>query len=271
MKKHVLFAFICAVIALLCFSCKPINGPEGGQGETSGDTINQPEDPKDLLMGEWYCVSNSSLTVAISDSLIHSSIMDNFVCRYTIDDKQLHLKRLWHEESEPYYNADCNYYWVGDTLHIENFIETYAAINPPKFTNIILVRSTSKQPNTAQCDHQCFVNDTISDAELTEMLRGPWWTEDEDLEFSWGNDNDSLVYYWNGIPDIWEGYGILYRFRVVDGKILFYTDKEFNETNIIYGLNISFYSCFNIEGNKLHIHQFSVDGSNFFPLTLRRY
>ena len=48
------------------------------------------------------------------------------------------------------------------------------------------------------------------------------------------------------------------------------TSTSSHETNIIYGLNISFHSCFNIEGNKLHIHQFSVDGSNFFPLTLSK-
>ena len=60
MKKYVLLAFFGAFIALSFFSCKPINGPEGGQGETSGDTINKPEDPKDLLMGEWYCVNNSN-------------------------------------------------------------------------------------------------------------------------------------------------------------------------------------------------------------------
>lgn len=243
--------FLVALVALISASCEEI--PE-----------IKPE--YDSLVGEWYCVNNSSLTVTISDSLIHSSIMDNFVCRYTADDKQLHLKRLWHEETESYYNAACNYYLNGDTLHIENFIETYAAINPPKFTNIILVRSTSEQPNTAQCDHQCFANDTISDAELTKMLWTVWFTDDEVLEFGWGNGN-SLVYYWNG--GMWEGYGILYRFRVVDGKILFYTDEEFNETNGIYGLNISFKSCFHIEDNKLHIHQFTVDGSNFFPLTLR--
>ena len=257
-----------AFIALLCFSCKPINGPEGGQGETSGDTINQPEDPKDLLMGEWYCVNNSSLTVTISDSLIHSSIMDNFVCRYTIDDKQLHLKRLWHDESEPYYNADCNYYWVGDTLHIENFIETYAAKNPPVFTNIILVRSTSKKPNTEQCNHQCFAHDTISGAELTKMLWKPWYEDDVLLEFGWGLEEDSLALYWKGNYDIGVGYQMLYRFRIVDGKIWFYRDEYLNELMQDYGLNISFSSCFYVEGNKLHIYQFSVDGSNFFPLTL---
>jgi hypothetical protein len=265
-----LFFVLCT--AVFCSSCKPINGPEGGeQGETSGDTINKPEDPKDLLMGEWYCVNNSNLTVAISDSLIHSSIMDNFVCRYTVDDKQLHLKRLWHEESEPYYNADCNYYLKDDTLHIENFIETYAAINPPKFTNIILVRSTSKQPNTAQCDHQCFVNDTISDAELTEMIRGPWWTDENSMDFGYIYSDDSLAIYMIDKEDFMAGICKFYHFRVKDGKIWFYTDEEIKEIEEPYGSNINFSTCFSLETNCLHIYRFTVDGSNFFPLTLRRY
>ena len=245
--------FFITLLALACYSCEP-------NTEVTA--------PKSLL-GEWYCVNNSTLTVTISDSLIYSSISDRFVCQYTHDSAKLYLKRLWCDESEPYYNADCNYYWVGDTLHIENFIETYAANNPPVFTNVILVRSTSEKPDTEPCNHQCFANDTLSDEELTKMLWKGWAMDDEVLEFGWGNDNYSFVYYWNGEADIWEGYGILYRFRVEDGKILFYTDKEFNEANIIYGLNISFHSCFYIEDNKLHIHQFTLDGSNFFPLTLQ--
>lgn len=269
MKRIMLFFVLCTT--LFCSSCKPINGPEGGQEDTSGDTINKPEDPKDLLMGEWYCVNNSNLTVAISDSLIHSSIMDNFVCRYTVDDKQLHLKRLWHEESEPYYNADCNYYLKDDTLHIENFIETYAAINPPKFTNIILVRSTSKQPNTAQCDHQCFVNDTISDAELTEMIRGPWWTEENSMDFGYIYSDDSLAIYMIDKEDFMAGICKFYHFRVKDGKIWFYTDEEIKEIEGTYGLNINFSTCFSLGTNFIHLYRFTVDGSNFFPLTLSRY
>ena len=260
-----------AFIALLCFSCKPINGPEGGQGETSGDTINQPEDPKDLLMGEWYCVNNSNLTVAISDSLIHSSIMDNFVCRYTIDDKQLHLKRLWHDESEPYYNADCNYYWVGDTLHIENFIETYVAKNPPVFTNIILVRSTSEKPDTEPCNHQCFANGTISDAELTEMIRGPWSTDENSMDFGYYYNDDSLAIYWIGKEDFMAGICKFYHFQVKDGKIWFYTDERIKEIEEPYGSNINFSTCFSLETDCLYIYRFTVDGSNFFPLTLRKY
>ena len=253
--------FFIALLALICCSCEPnpVINPE------------DPKDPKDLLMGDWYCVNNSNLTVAISDSLIHSSIMDNFVCRYTIDDKQLHLKRLWHDESDPYYNADCNYYLKGDTLHIENFIETYAAINPPKFTNIILVRSTSKQPNTAQCDHQCFVNDTISDAELTEMIRGPWWTDENSMDFGYIYSDDSLAIYMIDKEDFMAGICKFYHFRVKDGKIWFYTDEEIKEIEEPYGSNINFSTCFSLETNCLHIYRFTVDGSNFFPLTLRRY
>ena len=116
--------FFITLLALACFSCEP-NG-----GVTA---------PKTLL-GEWYCVNNSNLTVTISDSLIYSSISDRFVCQYTHDSAKLYLKRLWYDETKPYYNAECNYYWVGDTLHIENFIETYVAKNPPVFTNIILTR-----------------------------------------------------------------------------------------------------------------------------------
>ena len=269
MKRLMLFFVLCTT--LFCFSCKPINGPEGGQGETSGDTINQPEDPKDLLMGEWYCVNNSSLTVTISDSLIQSNIMDDFICQYTVDDKQLHLKRLWHEESEPYYNADCNYYWVGDTLHIENFIETYVAKNPPVFTNIILVRSTSKKPNTEQCNHQCFAHDTISDEELTEMIRGPWWTDEDLIDFGYAYSDESLAMYWIGNAASMEGNCIFYHFQVKDGKIWFYTDEYIKEIEGTYGLNINFSTCFSLGTNFIHLYRFTVDGSNFFPLTLRRY
>lgn len=271
MKKYVLLAVFGAFIALSFFSCKPINGPEGGQGDTSGDTINQPEDPKDLLMGEWYCVNNSNLTVTISDSLIYSSISDRFVCQYTHDSAKLYFKRLWYDETEPYYNAECNYYWVGDTLHIENFIETYVAKNPPVFTNIILVRSTSKKPNTGQCNHRCFANGTISDAELTEMIRGPWWTDENSMDFGYIYSDDSLAIYWIGNTDFMAVNCKFYHFRVKDGKIWFYTDEEIKEIEEPYGLNINFSTCFSLETNCLHIYRFTVDGSNFFPLTLRRY
>ena len=52
-----------AFIALFCFSCKPINGPEGGQGDTTGDTI------------------------IISDSCLHSGIVVGIIgCKDTIND-----------------------------------------------------------------------------------------------------------------------------------------------------------------------------------------
>ena len=247
--------FFITLLALACFSCEP-NG-----GVTA---------PKTLL-GEWYCVNNSNLTVTISDSLIYSSIMDNFVCRYTHDSAKLYLKRLWYDETEPYYNAECNYYWVGDTLHIENFIETYAAINPPVYTNIILVRSTSNKPDTEHCNHQCFAHNTISDAELTEMIRGPWWTDEDLIDFGYAYSDESLAMYWIGNPASMEGNCIFYHFQVKDGKIWFYTDEYIKEIEGTYGLNINFSTCFSLGTNFIHIYRFTVDGSNFFPLTLSRY
>lgn len=122
-----------------------------------------------------------------------------------------------------------------------------------------------------QCDHQCFANETISDAELTKMIWGPWGKDDDLIEFGYGYEEDSLAYYWKGNASIWEGYGMMYRFRVEDSKIWFYTDEYVNEIMGTDGLNISFSSCFSLETNCLHIYRFTVDGSNFFPLTLRRY
>lgn len=133
------------------------------------------------------------------------------------------------------------------------------------------INNPDNQPNTGQCNHQCFANGTISDAELTEMIRGPWGKDDDLIEFGYGYEEDSLAYYWKGNASIWEGYGMMYRFRVEDSKIWFYTDEYVNEIMGTDGLNISFSSCCYLKGNKLHIYQFSVDGRNFFPLTINKY
>lgn len=134
-----------------------------------------------------------------------------------------------------------------EVLHIENFIETYVAKNPPVFTNIILVRSTSKKPNTGQCNHRCFANGTISDAELTEMIRGPWWTDENSMDFGYIYSDDSLAIYWIGKEDFMAGICKFYHFQVKDGKIWFYTDEEIKEIEEPYGSNINFSTCFSLE------------------------
>ena len=122
-----------------------------------------------------------------------------------------------------------------------------------------------------QCGHQCFANGTISDTELTEMIRGPWWTDENSMDFGYAYSDDSLAIYWNGNTDFMAGNCKFYHFRVKDGKIWFYTDEEIKEIEEPYGLDINFSTCFSLETNCLHIYRFTVDGRNFFPLTINKY
>ena len=143
--KKILFAFIGAFIALSFFSCKPINGPEGGeQGETPIDTIVIGDTVWDnsALIGEWQPY-NYHHTYIFEDGVIYSQYDDNdpeIWCRYTNFGNVLHLERLFFIETHPSRYAYCKYSINGDTLHIENFSMTIAAVYPPMFSDITLIR-----------------------------------------------------------------------------------------------------------------------------------
>ena len=103
MKRLMLFFVLCT--AVFCFSCKPINGPEGGQGETSGDTIVIGDTVWDnsALIGEWQPY-NYHQTYIFEDGVIYSQYDDNDAeiwCRYTNFGNVLHLERLFFIETHP--------------------------------------------------------------------------------------------------------------------------------------------------------------------------
>ena len=77
------------------------------------------------------------------------------------------------------------------------------------------------------------------------MIRGPWWTDDDLIEFGYGYSDESLVMYWIGNYVSMEGNCIFYHFQVKDGKIWFYTDEEIKEIEGTYGLWIK-YQLFNL-------------------------
>ena len=128
MKRLMLFFVLCT--AVFCSSCKPINGPEGGeQGETPIDTIVIGDTVWDnsALIGEWqpYNYDNNDPEIW---------------CRYTNFRNVLHLERLFFIETHPSRYAYCKYSINGDTLHIENFSMTIAAVYPPMFSDVTLIR-----------------------------------------------------------------------------------------------------------------------------------
>ena len=113
-------------MGFLLVACEPVNEP-----------IDSLENP---LLGDWANLNNSDYIVSISDSLIRINITDDYVCRYTNDSSKLYIERLWLSDTHPSYKAECSYNLNGDTLQIEEFEMTFAAIYPPQFIDITLIR-----------------------------------------------------------------------------------------------------------------------------------
>lgn len=105
--------------------------------ELHNPPINTQENP---LLGNWAKINDSNYIVSISDSLIHVNRIADYVCRYTNDSSKLYIGRLWFSDTHPSYEAECSYNLNGDTLQIEEFEMTFAAIYPPQFIDITLIR-----------------------------------------------------------------------------------------------------------------------------------
>ena len=121
MKKHVLLAFFGAFIALSFFSCKPINGPEGGQGETSGDTINNAAHPTDTLVN--YYANDSVLNL----------IFDRGNYKFMgMDYEQHHFYVI---QSQEELDALCPEWVESPSIDFDTYCIVYASIITPSISD----------------------------------------------------------------------------------------------------------------------------------------
>lgn len=99
---------------------------------------------QDLLMGQWNRIVRGQVTediVQITDKAIIYA--NDTICTYSIQEPGLlHVTRSWLAENNPAHEADCQYWFQSDTLTITNMMITAAAIYPPLFADITLIKST---------------------------------------------------------------------------------------------------------------------------------
>ena len=127
MKRLMLFFVLCTT--LFYFSCKPINGPEGGQGDTSGDTINNAAHPTDTLFN--YCANDSVLNL----------IFDGGNYKFMgMDYEQNHFYVI---QSQEELDALCPEWVESPSIDFDTYCIVYASIITPsisdKLTNYELV------------------------------------------------------------------------------------------------------------------------------------
>ena len=119
MKRLMLFFVLCTT--LFCFSCKPINGPEGGQGDTSGDTINNAAHPTDTLFN--YCANDSVLNL----------IFDRGNYKFMgMDYEQNHFYVI---QSQEELDALCPEWVESPSIDFDTYCIVYASIITPSISD----------------------------------------------------------------------------------------------------------------------------------------
>lgn len=132
---------------LVFIACGPINTPNFSTDnpiETSDDTIVIGDTVWDnsALIGKWKPY-NYHQTYIFEDGVIYSQYDTDepqMTHRYTNFGNILHIERLSFIETHPSRYAYCEYRINGDTLYIEDFSMTIAAVDPPIFRGITLIK-----------------------------------------------------------------------------------------------------------------------------------
>lgn len=119
MKRIMLFFVLCT--AVFCSSCKPINGPEGGQGDTSGDTINNAAHPTDTLVN--YYANDSVLNL----------IFDRGNYKFMgMDYEQNHFYVI---QSQEELDALCPEWVESPSIDFDTYCIVYASIITPSISD----------------------------------------------------------------------------------------------------------------------------------------
>jgi hypothetical protein len=127
--------------------------------------------------------------------------------------------------------------------------------------------------------------DTLSDAKLTEMLCKIWYDtleawdklpypydtliyEEDTPDFELTFQDNGVLKYCLGIPDLWIGTYIDFQYYVSEGKLFIYADPTINSVHAPE-TSFEFSTDFSVNDSILLINQFSHNGTIFYPLVMR--
>lgn len=104
--KKILFAFICAFIAIsfaACYPSDPEVSPFVGKWSARIGMVNDRE--KITITNEYF--------------FIGKDLIPDY--RYTMDDQAFHITQLWLPKDAEFYEMRCTYLYRNDTLFIHDF------------------------------------------------------------------------------------------------------------------------------------------------------